>query len=174
MTVLDRAKKILPETLIDTTLLRVFGLVKVPLIGFVRPRVLHVSAESMSMLIPLTRRSRNHLKSMYMGALTIGADVAAGYYAAKLIIEKRYKIDFVFRTASARFLKRPLGDVVFSCAQGGDIERLVEAAQESGERVEAKLKIIATVPSISDEVVADMDMVLSLKRRKPKGAIVAG
>ena len=174
MTLLERAKKILPETLIDTTLLRVFGLVKVPLIGFVRPRVLQVSPESMSMLIPLTRRSRNHLKSMYMGALMIGADVAAGYYAAKLIIEKSYKIDFVFRTASARFLKRPLGDVVFSWSQGAEIERLVEAAQETGERVEAKLKIIATVPSISNEVVADMEMVLSLKRRKRKEAKVAG
>ena len=165
MSLLEAVRKVVPETVVDTSLLRLFGWIKVPLIGFVRPKVLEVSPSSMRMLIPLSRRSRNHLKSMYMGALMIGADVASGYYAAKLIYEKGYKIDFLFRSAGARFLKRPEGDVVFTCTQGHEIEQLVEKAQQTGERVEALLLITATVPSLSDEVVAEMEMVLSLKRR---------
>ncbi len=168
MSLLELARTVLPETVVDTSLLRLFGWIKVPLIGYVRPRVLEVNTQSMSMVIPLSRRSRNHLKSMYMGALMIGADVASGYYAAKLIYEKGYRIDFVFKTASARFLKRPEGDVVFTCTQGAEIEALVEKAELSGERVETLLTIVATVPSLSDEVVAEMEMVLSLKKRRAK------
>ncbi len=170
MTVLETAKKVLPETVLDTALLRLFGLAKVPLIGYVRPKILEVNSRRMQMLIPLNRRSRNHLKSMYFGALMIGADVAGAYYAVKLIVEKGYKIDFVFKSAGAKFKKRPEGDVVFTCEQGADIEALVARAQETGERVETDLKIIATVPSISEDVVAEMDLVLSLKRRKNKSS----
>jgi hypothetical protein len=166
MSLLQVVRKVIPETVVDTSLVRLFGWIKVPLIGYVRPKVLEVNPACMRMMIPLRRRSRNHLNSMYMGALMIGADVASGYYAAKLIYEKGYKIDFLFRTASARFLKRPEGDVVFTCTQGREIEELVEKAQLSGERVEALLTILATVPSLSEDVVAEMEMVLSLKRRK--------
>lgn len=161
--------RIIPESLLDTMLLRWFGRLKVPLLGYVRPRVLEANDDRMAMVIPLNRRTKNHLNSMYFGALMIGADAAAGFYAAKLIYKHGFKIDFVFRAASGRFLKRPEGDVHFTCLQGQEIRDLVKRAAETGERVEADLKVTATVPSISDQAVAEMNMVLSLKRRQGKG-----
>ena len=35
--------------------------------------------------VPLKRRSRNHLRSMYFGALAAGADCAGGLIAMRLI-----------------------------------------------------------------------------------------
>lgn len=163
------ALRIIPESMLDTMLLRWFGRLKVPLLGYVKPKILEVNDERMAMLIPLNRRTKNHLNSMYFGALMIGADAAAGFYAAKLIYKHGHKIDFVFRAASGQFLKRPEGDVVFSCLQGSEIRELVKRAAQTGERVEANLKVTATVPSLSDQPVAEMNMVLSLKRRKDKG-----
>ncbi len=159
-------RRIFPETFRDSILLKLFAWWKVPLIGFVRPRVLTMDAEQLRMLIPLRRRSKNHLGSMYFGALMIGADVAAGFYAVKLIFQSGEKVDFVFKSVQGSFLKRPLGDVVFTCDQGLAISELVAAAIRTGERVDAPLKVIATVPSISPEVVAEMTLVLSLKKRK--------
>ena len=159
-------RRIFPETFQDTLLLFAFGFMKVPLISFVRPRILEINDDTLRMMIPLRRRTKNHLGSMYFGSLMIGADVAAAYYAVKLIWKRREKVDFVFKSSTGNFLKRPMGDVVFSCTQGQIIRDLVERAIATGERVDALLNVTATVPSISPEVVAEMTMVLSLKKRK--------
>jgi len=161
-------RRIVPETLRDTFLLQSFGWLKVPLIAYVKPRVIEMNPDTMSMLIPLRRRTRNHLGSMYFGSLMIGADVAAGYYAVKLILQSGENVDFVFKSAEANFLKRPTGDVLFTCTQGQDIRDLVQSAIQTGERVDTALKVICTVPSESEEVVAEMTLVLSLKKRKKK------
>lgn len=160
------AKSFFPETLRDSFFVRAFGWLKVPLIAYVRPRVLQVNDQRVEVLIPLRRRTKNHLGSMYFGALMIGADLAAGYYAARLIYLSRKKIDFVFKSSSASFHKRPTGDVVFACEQGDVIQALVDRAEASGERVDTEIKIFARVPSLSNEVVAEMTMVLSLKKRR--------
>lgn len=158
-----RPKPFLPETLRDTFFVRVFGLWKIPLIAYVRPKVVHVDDERVEVLIPLRRKTKNHLGSMYFGALMIGADLAAGYYAARLIFREKEKIDFVFKSSSARFLKRPTGDVIFSCDQGALIRSLVARAKDSMERVDAEIPVIA---SVQNEIVAEMTLVLSLKKRK--------
>ncbi len=158
-------RRFLPETLRGPFFVRAFAGWKIPLIAFVKPRVLFVDQESVEVLIPLRRRSKNHLGSMYFGALMIGADLAAGYYAARLIFASREKIDFVFKSSRANFLKRPTGDVVFSCSQGEVIRELVKKASETGKRVDAELTVLAKVPSVGPEVVAEMTLVLSLKKR---------
>ncbi|RZA27049.1 MAG: DUF4442 domain-containing protein [Proteobacteria bacterium] len=159
-------RRFLPDTFRDTILVRLFGWWKVPLIAYVKPKVRFVDDERVEIIIPLRRRTKNHLGSMYFGSLMIGADLAAGYYAARLIHLSGEKIDFVFKASNARFLKRPTGDVVFTCSQGAAIRALVKTAQESGERADADLQVIATVPSDGNQVVAQMDLVLSIKKRK--------
>ncbi|MBC7661043.1 MAG: DUF4442 domain-containing protein [Chitinophagaceae bacterium] len=160
-----RLLALIPEKARDTFLILAFGWWKIPLIAFVRPRVIEMNDDRLKMLIPLRRRTKNHLGSMYFGALMIGADAAAGYYAAKLIWNSGEKIDFVFKSAQGLFLKRPTGDVVFTCEQGAVIRDLVQRSL-GGERVDAELKVFATVPSLSPDVVAEMTLVLSLKKRK--------
>ena len=163
-----KLRRFLPETLRDTFFVRMFGWWKVPLIAYVRPKVLFVDDQRVELMVPLRRRTKNHLGSMYFGSLMIGADLAAGYYAARLIFQSQRKIDFVFKSSTASFSKRPMGDVVFSCEQGDIIKALVERAEASGERVDAEIKVFARVPSISGEIVAEMGMVLSLKKRSKK------
>ncbi|MES2744638.1 MAG: DUF4442 domain-containing protein [Bdellovibrionota bacterium] len=159
-------RRFLPDTLRDTILVRLFGLWKVPLIAYVKPKVRYVDDERVEIIIPLRRRTKNHLGSMYFGSLMIGADLAAGYYAARLIHLSGEKIDFVFKASNARFLKRPTGDVVFTCAQGAAIRALVQKALTTDERADAELSVLATVPSEGNQVVAQMDLILSIKKRK--------
>jgi acyl-coenzyme A thioesterase PaaI-like protein len=158
--------RLVSETLRDTLLVRLFGLWKVPLIGYARPSVRYVDDERVEILIPLRRRTKNHLGSMYFGALMIGADLAAGYYAARCVHQSGEKIDFVFKASNARFLKRPTDDVVFICKQGAAIRDLVQRAKATGQRVDTELQVLATVPSEGPEPVAEMDLTLSLKLRK--------
>ena len=68
-----------------TLFLRYFGLTKIPLVLFVRPSVLHINDESAIIRIPFRRRTKNHLGSMYFGAMSIGVDLAGGILAIKKI-----------------------------------------------------------------------------------------
>ena len=161
-------ENLMPGNFFDTAFLRLFGKLKIPLLGYVRPKVAELTDELVRIQIPLRRRSQNHLHSMYFGAIMIGADCAAGYYAAKLIFSKGYKIDFVFKSAQAQFLKRPGGDVEFLCKQGKQIREFVEAAQSTGERQELEMEVECRCPKISDELVALVKLVLSIKKREER------
>ena len=56
------------------------GLFKIPIIGFVRPRLEEINDETVKVKIKLNRKSKNHLNSMYFGALSVGADIAGGIH----------------------------------------------------------------------------------------------
>ena len=61
---MSAAKKIyniLPESIRDTALLRAFGFFKVPLINYVSPKVKELSVDRTELIIPLNRRTKNHL-----------------------------------------------------------------------------------------------------------------
>lgn len=157
--------KLLSATTRESILLRLFGLAKIPLLFYVGVSVVELTPERMVVRIPLRRRTKNHLGSMYFGALCIGADVAPGAYAMYLIRKQRVPIAMVFKDFQAEFLKRAEGDVLFICDQGKEIAELVAQAATSEERVERQLDVIATVPSLSDEPVARFKLTISLKRR---------
>ena len=69
----------------------VFGLTKVRMIGYCRPRVINVSDTEVVLSIPLNRRTRNHVGSMYIGAMTVGVDFVTGL-TAMTSIKKSKKI----------------------------------------------------------------------------------
>ncbi len=162
---MDWLRKLIPDTTRATLWLRVFGLTKVPLLAYVRPSVVEISPNCVVVRIPLRRRTRNHLGSMYFGALSIGADCAAGAIAMHLIDQQRVPIALIFKDFEAQFLKRAEGDVDFRCDQGKEIAELVAQAATSGERVERQVEVVATVPTISEEPVARFKLTLSLKRK---------
>jgi acyl-coenzyme A thioesterase PaaI-like protein len=155
---------ILSKQVKATWYLRYFGWKKVPLIFYCRPSVVELNREKASIKIPIKRRNRNHLNSMYFGVLAVGADVAGGLLAMDQIRRSKKKISLVFKDFKADFLKRPEGDTLFTCKDGLAIEKLVEKAIESGERVNMPLNITATVPNIfGDEPVAEFVLTLSIK-----------
>ena len=157
--------KLFKETTRETFSLYWIGLTKIPLLFYVGVKVAELSPERMVVRIPLRRRTKNHLGSMYFGVLCAGADCAVGVFAMHLIKKQPENIALVFKDFEAQFLKRPEDDVDFCCSQGKEIAELVAQAAASGERVEKQFEVVATVPSISDEPVARFKMTLSLKKR---------
>ncbi len=157
--------KLIPATTRATLALRLFGLAKVPMLLYAGASIAELSPERTVVRIPLRRRTRNHLGSMYFGALCVGADCAAGALAMHLMRRHPERISLVFKDFSAEFLKRAEGDVHFCCADGEKIAQLVAAAAASDERVERQLDVVATVPALGDEAVARFRLTLSLKKR---------
>jgi hypothetical protein len=149
----------------ETLKLRAFGLAKIPMLLFCMPTVMDVSDAGCAVKIPLNWRTRNHLGSMYFGALCVGADCAGGMIAMFEVMRRKAPVSLVFKDYKAEFLKRPVGDVVFRCTQGEEIRGWVDQAINGDERVNGTVNLVATVPTVSDEPVAKFALTISLKRQ---------
>ena len=119
------------------------GLLKIPMIGYCRPRIAEWSPEMVRVRIPLRRRTRNHFKSMYFGALMVGADLTAGLHAYAFSLEKGWKVSFAFKSSQGEFLRRPDTDVTFEMGEGRAVEALLEKSHETGERHHLAVPIAA-------------------------------
>lgn len=149
-----------------TIFIRAWALVKVPMIAWLRPKVLEMSDHKVEIAIPLSRRSKNHLNSMYFGALAAGADVAAGVAAVSEIIKSKQKISFAFKSLRAEFFKRAEDQTHFVCTQPKEVAALVTKAIASGEREEMPIKVTAYTPrKFAEEAVAEFELVLSMRRK---------
>ena len=146
-----------------TWLIRLFGFTKVAMIYYCKPKVIHVDNESLEIKIPLNRRTKNHINSMYFGALSVGADITGGFLALPPIQKSKRKIVLLFKDFNAKFLKRAESDVHFICKDGKAVSDLVNKAIETGERQNYTLQIIATTPKISNDIVAEFSLTLSIK-----------
>lgn len=147
--------------------LRTIGMKQIPLIYYVGARVVEADDERTVIRIPLNRRTRNHLGSMYFGALAIGADVTGAWVAFMLLQQSREQVSIVFKDMKAEFLQRPEGDVHFTCLDGKAVRKAFAATIADGERKNVPVRVVATVPSkTGDEPVATFDLTLSAKCRK--------
>ena len=145
---------------------RLFGWLKIPLLASVRPSVVELSETRCVVRIPLRRWSKNHLGSMYFGALAIGADCAGGLLAMDQIKRSGGGVALVFKAIQAAFLKRPESDVYFICEEGTAIRDQVARSLASEERITEPMHIQAAVKLAdgSFEPVAEFTLELSLKR----------
>ncbi|MBC7427926.1 MAG: PaaI family thioesterase [Bacteriovorax sp.] len=159
-------KKNVPKKYQDTMFVRLFGFMKVPLIFWVSPSVITMNDKECIIKIPLNRRTKNHLNSMYFGVLCTGADIAGGLVAMNEISASGKKVALSFKDFKADFLKRAEGDVHFIVTQIPEIKKFVAEVIKSGERMNLPVEIKAVVPSINPtEEVATFVLTLSLKAK---------
>ncbi len=120
-----------------------FGRFKVPLIGYIKPRLITLTDQDIVVKIPLTRRSKNHLNSMYFGALAVGADVAGGLHGFYHARQAGVNISLAFKSFQAQFLRRPEADVYFTCGMGNEIKAMITQSQANGKRINQQIHIHA-------------------------------
>lgn len=132
---------------IDIKLIRrrlfLMGLLKIPMIGFVRPKLKSLSDTTSEILVPFRRRSKNHLGSMYFGAMMVGAELSAGVFVLQWMSQNKNKFSFVFSHAEGDFNRRAESDIVFRCEDGSEVLRLFDLSRETGERQATTLHVSA-------------------------------
>lgn len=150
-----------------TALVRLWSLRNVFFLWLAAPKVLELSPDRCVIRVPLNWRTRRRdIHAMYLGTLCMGADVAAGLIAFHIVRERRLNVSFVFKDLKAEFLKRAEGAVHFTNNDGRVVQELMERTLQTGERQEATVNVVATVPSkLGDEPVARFALTLSLKKR---------
>lgn len=142
-------------------MLRLMGIFKIPMIGYVRPRLVEINDNDVIVKIKLRRRTKNHLKSMYFGVLAVGADVTAGLHAFYFCDELNVRPSFAFKAMKSEFVKRAETDVVFSCNEGALVREQVLRAIQTNERQNHWVKV--TARDLNGEIVALFEMEISVK-----------
>lgn len=147
------------------SILWAFGLTKIPLLMFVSPKITLLNKEKCQIKIKLGYRTKNHLKSMYFGALAIGAELSIGGPVVFSLHETKQKVDFVFKDFSCQFLKRPDGHVLFCCDEVSEVHQLMSDSYQSTDRIEKTIKGYAVLENNPDVKVMTYALTLSVKRR---------
>lgn len=137
------------------------GHVKIPMIGYTSPKLLELTDEKVAVKIKLRRRTKNHLNSMYFGALAVGADLTAGIHAFYFAKKYGLNISFAFKGMQADFIKRAETDVTFTTDQGLLLKEAVEKSRETGERINQP--ILVEAKNDMGELVATFTMISSVK-----------
>ncbi|MBD1575635.1 DUF4442 domain-containing protein [Vibrio sp. S11_S32] len=141
-----------------------FGEQLVPMIGYCKPEIIKITQETVEIKIPLNKPTKNHLNSMYFGALAVGADAAGGFLAISKSEQMGQKISLAFKAVKAEFLARPEDDVVFVCHDGKLIDQMLSETVKTGVRVNQPVTITALCPSLNGEdPVAIFELTLSVK-----------
>lgn len=147
-----------------TMFIRYFGFTKVPMIFYCRPKVIEINSDSVTVKIPLLRRNKNHVGSMYLGALSVGADITSAMLALGIIKKSDKKIIPIFKDFHADYYKRAEGDVHFVCNEGVKIKKMLKKVIDNNTRINEKIIVNAYVPTkLGEEVVAKFSLTLSLK-----------
>ena len=134
---------------------------KIPMIGYVQPKLLLLNDTDVELKIKLRRRSKNHLNSMYFGALAIGADVAAGIHTFYFAEKMNKKVSFAFKGIKGEFLKRAESDVIFKCNQGELIRETIE--KSAREQVRVNENVLVEAFDDTNEIVATFEMLVSVR-----------
>lgn len=142
-------------------MLFLLGFFKIPLVGFIKPKLISIDEKNVRIKIKLRRRTKNHLNSMYFGALAVGADIAGGIHVFYFAELSNLKVSFAFKGMKADFIKRAESDVIFESNHGELVQKAINLSEETGERVNETINVIAR--DKHQEIVATFEMIVSVK-----------
>lgn len=142
-------------------LLFLLGFMKIPMIRYTRPKLLAIDDTTVRVKIKLRRRTKNHLNSMYFGALSVGADIAGGIQVFYFSKKMDRKVSFAFKGMNAQFLKRAESDIIFESNEGQKIQKAMEKSLIEGSRINDSIMVEAK--NDSGEIVATFEMIVSVR-----------
>lgn len=151
--------------------LKLFAWRYIPLIGFCSPKIVAMNNQTLEVTIPHTWRTKNHLGSIYFGALAIGADLAGAFLVFSKAKQRGVNANFAFKDVQGQFLKRPEGPVHFVSHDGSLIDAMIDESLATGERINKAVAVVVTCPSLhGDEPMATFTLTLSIKAKAKKAA----
>ena len=146
-----------------------FGVRYIPLIGFCSPKIREMSDQHLAISMPHSWRTKNHLGSIYFGALAIGADLAGAFLVFSKARERGINANFAFKDVKGEFLKRPEAEVWFRSNDGALIDAMIDESLATGQRINQTVSITVTCPSLhGDEAMATFALTLSVKATAKK------
>jgi hypothetical protein len=160
--------KLLPEPLRTKALFHI-GMSVMPMMRYVRPRLVALTDERTIVRIDVSHRSKNGYNSLFLGALASGGDCVAGLFPMKFMFETGYRTIPIVKSTSSEYYKRISTYAHFTCTQGRELYEVCNEVVASGKRRDITVRVSVTAPAeFGDEVVANISQVMSIKNLNPK------
>lgn len=137
------------------------GLFKIPIVGYIRPKLILINEDEVNVSIRLRRRTKNHLNSMYFGALAVGADIAGGIHAFYFAQKEKSSVSFAFKGMKAEFIQRAESNTLFKTTDGQLVKKAIQQSLTTGERVNQPIQVNAF--NADNQLVASFEMLISVK-----------
>ena len=134
---------------------------KVPMLFWMTPLVKKLTESECHLYVPLTWRTRNHLQSMYFGALLSAADLVCGLVALAALEKKGVRARLLFSKVQGQFLRRPESGVDFHCKISSEALSKLDALQGVGDKAFIVLKVDALCEGVK---VSEFELEVALKR----------
>lgn len=136
----------------------------VPMIAFSELSIVKIDETQCVIKMPFIDKNKNHVQSMYLGALTIGAEVSAGILTFHMIKTLDIISTVVFKDFQASFLRLAKKDVYFICSDIEKVKASLVETNQTKQRVNFGVQVIA-VEDLNhlDEPVATFNITASVK-----------
>jgi hypothetical protein len=148
-----------------TALINAYSAVRIPLMAFITPRVIELTDTRSVIRVALNRRTKNHLRVMYFGALSMGAELSIALKAVQAIHQSGKRIDFLFKDFKCEFLKRADDHVHFICDEADKVAAMIHEATSTPDRLTRTFKGHAVLAGQPDEPVMKYELSLSVRNR---------
>jgi len=144
--------------------IRTLSLFKVPLLGLCRPKVLELSDSMAKVQLPHEFLTKNHLGSMYFGALAMGAELSIALRLLERMRSEKIPVSFIFKDFSCEFHKRAEEDVHFCTEEIKALDDLIDRALSSEDRQNGTFKGYAVGASDPSTRLMSYQITISLKK----------
>lgn len=123
-----------PLSLKHSLRLRLFTWSQLPLLGLARPFIAALGDASVTVGIPMGRRTRNFRGAMAFGPIIMGAECAAGFLFGEALMREKLAVGFVVAGCEAQFLHPFRSTALFHVALEAAPGALLRAVLDSGEK----------------------------------------
>lgn len=147
--------------------IRTLSLFKVPLLGICRPQVLELSNEVARVRLPYEFLTKNHLGSMYFGALAMGSELSIALQLLERMRSEKVPVSFIFKDYQCEFLKRAESNVQFVTEQVRAINTLIDQAMQSSDRQNGTFEGYALAEKTNEKLMS-YKLTISIKRFEKK------
>lgn len=107
---------------------------RVPLLFFCFPKVISLTP-SAKVKIPLNWFTKNHYRSMYFGALCMGAELSIALPLLNEMFIQKKRLQFIFKDFQADFIKRADDHVIFEFANASEVLDLLADCEQQKTRL---------------------------------------
>jgi len=111
---------------------RLFMLGNLPSAYFAGIKIAHLSESEAQLTVPQKWFNKNPFKSIYLGILTMTAEISTGILCMSTIYQRKPAISMLPVHMRCVFHKKATGKITFTCSDGEAINASVEDALETG------------------------------------------
>ena len=147
----------------NSFLFRIYLLKSLPMAFIAGVRVKELSSDKAITTIKFGWLTQNPFRSMYFACQAMAAEMSTGLLVMNAIYNSSPAVSMLIIQNNARFLKKAVGKITFTCADGNHIKEIITKVKQGGEG--GTTDLIAVGKDEKGDIVAEFTFTWSLKAK---------